>query len=448
MSHAKTLLFSDAERGPKGPLRTGTVACIVAIYLATRLVAWIGAYTGASFEFAIRYRLTPPLDTHEARLRVELSNPESEASRDRERLLEDFAPLCRFDGVHYRTIVEGGYRYKPARPDSPQNEKEQNIAFFPLFPLVARGMAALAGSARSGMMLTSHLASLAAAFAFFLWMRWRVDERSAYFGLALLFCLPQACYYSFGYAESCTLLLTVAICWLLEAGRGWWAAIACGLATATRPTAAGLIPMAALYSWFSRKDEPASRVLPRILAMMVVGAAGIAAYAIFLTIKFGSPLVYFTNFRMGWVTDKARADWLQYLTLARVWDQFKHFGRAFADVPASLVELLNPFAWNMPTNFWILFLCLAGLARVPKSFRPLLLLGPLIFLQSYLASGGATFGVQPMSRYMAVTAPAFVVWGAWAAREWPVGLRCGVLAGLLLLQFVWALRFGLGEWSS
>lgn len=85
---------------------------------------------------------------------------------------------------------------------------------------------------------------------------------------------------------------------------------------------------------------------------------------------------------------------------------------------------------------------------MPRSFRPLLALGPLIFLHSYLASGGAKFGIEPIGRYMAVAVPALIVLAAWCQREWkPVG-RYVLLTLLLLIQAAWAFRFGLQEWSG
>jgi hypothetical protein len=104
--------------------------------------------------------------------------------------------------------------------------------------------------------------------------------------------------------------------------------------------------------------------------------------------------------------------------------------------------------WNVPLNLFILFLSLVGLPRVPRSFRPLLALGPLIFLHSYLASGGAKFGVEPIARYTAVSVPAFVVLGAWCMREWRPATRHLLLTFLILLQAAWAFRFGLQEWSG
>lgn len=447
MKPAARLLFDDAERGPK-PVHTGRAfAAVLAIFFATRLLAWTFAYTGSLVTFRIENKLENPFEKHIERLAPLLADPNTPEGAGFRRLMMNFSPLCRFDGDHYRSIVEHGYSYKPVTAETPQKEREQNIAFFPLFPMLARPFAALFNSPRAGMVFVSNGCALLAAWLLFCWVSWRIDPAVAYFAVAAVLCLPQACYYSFAYAESCTLLLTVATLYMADRQRFGLAALFCGLATATRPTAAALAPMLLLAYWWN-SPLPRAQRFRRLLALGPLAVSGIAAYALFLTVRFGSPLVYFANFRAGWVPDRHRADWFQFLTFARVWDQFKHFGRAIGGLPASLPELLNPFAWNMTINFMILFLSLAGMKRVPASFRPLLLLGPFIFLQAYLASGGATFGVQPISRYMAVAASAFVVLAVWCVREWPAGLRYGLLTFFVVLQGAWAFRFGMGEWSS
>lgn len=445
MEPRPSLLFTDSVCGAKPTDRAVyDWAAVVAVYFATRLLVWTFAYTGSLIEFRIAQRLEPPMYQHEERLRSVFQDAGAPETRDFRRLLMDFAPLCRFDGDHYRSIVEGGYLYRPVTPEMTAPQRQQNIAFFPLYPMLAWLAKPLTGGARAGMVLVSHLCSLAAVLVLFHWVRWRIDAATARFAVAITLCLPQSCYYCFGYAESCTLLLTVCTLYLLDRKAELPAAVACGLATATRPTAAALAGVFLIHPMGSRGRGR----MRRVLLLLPLALSGIAAYAVYLTIRFGSPWVYFENFRVGWVPDASRADWLEFMTFARVWDQFKHFGRALAAPPASCVELLNPFAWNMVINLAILFISLAGMVRVPRSFRPLLLLGPFIFMQAYLASGGATFGVQPISRYMAVSVSAFVVLAAWCVREWPIGLRHGLLTLLVVLQAAWAFRFGMGEWSS
>ncbi len=452
----RPLLFDDppplpttapaATDAPRAGLISGLLRVLL-IFLATRLVVWVAAYSGALMQFRIEHGLTPPWEKHTRAMGAALGDPDSPARQRAAELLGNFAPLCRFDGGHYRSIIEGGYRYiRPAPGETDRKKLEQNIAFFPLYPLLCRPLARWLGTFPA-MVLVSHVAALSAAALLYLWIRRRIDEATALTAVALLLTLPSACYFSFGYAESTTLGLTAATLWLLDARRFGSAAVCSGLATASRPTALALAAVSALAYWCNGGGDWRRR-LRRLVPLGLVAAAGLIVYAVFLTMRYGSPLVYLANFKAGWVPDAKRADWFQYLTLARVWDQFKYFGHALAGFPVGLVQLANPFAWNMPLNLFLLAVSLAGLPRVPRSFRPLLALPPLVFLHAYLASGGATFGVEPIGRYMAVSLPAIVVLAVWTVREWRWGGRAALLAFFVLLQAAWAFRFGLDEWSG
>jgi hypothetical protein len=244
-----------------------------------------------------------------------------------------------------------------------------------------------------------------------------------------------------------TIFLIVATLWLADVDRLVLATVACGLATATRPTALGLVVVLALIHWTHARNAGARRWLH--LCILLLGAsAGIALYAAYLAYDFGSPLVYISNFRVGWLGAGEERDWFALATFARVWDQFKYFGRAFSDFPESIAVLARPLTWNMPATLAVLFLSLAGMKRVSRDFRAYLLLAPLIFLQAHLAAGWTNFGVEPMSRYTAVAAPAFVVCGVWIAKEWSGGARIAFFAIVLLLQASWAFHFGLGDWAG
>ena len=142
------------------------------------------------------------------------------------------------------------------------------------------------------------------------------------------------------------MLLVVAL-WLMDRRAFVPAAIVCGLASAARPTAAGIIGVLMLAYWFNRGDS-AGRRLARLAPLSLVASGGLFGYAAYLAYRFGSPLVYFTNFRAGWVRDEARASWFEYLTLARVWDQFKYIGRLVEDFPVGLVNATHSFLLEYP----------------------------------------------------------------------------------------------------
>jgi hypothetical protein len=451
VSAPTSLLFDDRPLSPALPAQRSSARAlllVVLLFAGTRLLTWSATYYGAFLLFRIEHRLDSPIEQHERRLAEQGAAREGPEYQGFYELFHDLAPLCRFDGVHYRSIIDGGYQYKLPAPDTTDRSAlEQNIAFFPLYPLLVRPLTATL-STPGAMILVSHACALAAALLLFTWIRSRINETVAFWTVAFTFCLPPAVYYSYGYAESVTLLVFVAALWLMDRGAFWAAALVCALATAARPTALGLaVVLVATYGCNSADPRPRKQLKAPVLGL--IGAGGLAAYALFLWCQFGSPLVYFDNFRAGWVPDRHRADWLAFLTLTPVWEQFKYFRNLIAFVPPiGLVNAANTLMWNMPLNLFLIFLSLAGLRRVPRSFRPLLLLAPLIFLQSYAASGGAKFGLEPIARYMAVAVPALVVLAAWSVRCWrPVG-RYLLLLFFVLIHAAWALRFGLQEWSG
>ena len=416
---------------------------VIAIYLLTRLVIWTGAYTGSFLHFRMRFAMHHPFEFYVEELGDALADPASEQSRWLATYLRDLNPLVRFDGQHYRSIIEGGYDY---RPPEPGERLEQNIAFFPLYPLTCRLLTG-ALPANIAMVLVAHMATLAAVVLLYIWLRGKVDHHAALWATICVLALPSSCYLAFGYAECLTLLLFVIVCMLIDRGWFWPAAIVCGLATATRPTAIVMAPILLLAFWL-RNPAPPRRKLMLLMPLGLLAITGIAAYAAFLTSEFGSPFVYSANFRNGWVPDHNRGDWLEYIALARVWYQFKHLLRVIVDFPLGLVELVNPRTWNLPLTFFLIWASLAGLWRVPPRFRPLLLIGPLTFIQAYLASGGAEFGVLPIARYMTAAVPTLAVVGIWMAREWSPAARHFTLAAMLVLQGLWALHFTMLEWPG
>ncbi len=443
MAHSK-LLFSDSPTAAPSAvsLRRG-LAWVAAVYLLTRLVIWTGAYAGTFISFRMTFAMYHPFEYYARDMQAQLDDPSSEQSRWLATYMLDLNPLLRFDGQHYKSIVTGGYKYVTPEPGE---RLEQNIAFFPLYPLICRPFATLLGT-NVAMVLVAHLATLVAVILLYVWIRGKVDHHAALVVAACTMCLPSSCYLALGYAECMTLLTFVIVCMCVDRRWFWAAALACGFATATRPTAVVMVPVF-LLAYGLDDSTPIRRRLAMLIPLGLVAGAGIALYAAFLHHEYGSAFVYAENFRNGWVPDKDRGDWIEYLLMARVWYQFKHLAQVVISFPLGLVELVNPRTWNMPLTFFMLFVSIAGMWRVPARFRPLLLVGPLTFAQAYLASGGAAFGIVPIARYMATAVPTLVVLGIWMAREWRPLTRHMLLGAMLVMQGLWAFHLTLIEWPG
>lgn len=193
------------------------------------------------------------------------------------------SPLARWDSVWFLSIANLGY----GSAGSPRT------AFFPLYPLLSRGVGELGGGSEEAVLVAAYLISLSALGAA-LYLLHRLTElelgRAAAGPTVLLLCVfPASVFLGAPYSES--LFLAVSIGAFYAARTGHWAAAgaAAGAASATR--SAGillLLPLAILY-W--QGTDPGRRLRPH-LAWLALVPAGLVAYAVFLAIAHGDPLAF------------------------------------------------------------------------------------------------------------------------------------------------------------
>src|SRR5215218_3555683 len=187
------------------------------------------------------------------------------------------APLARWDSVWYLRIADSGYRGDSAR-----------AAFFPLYPLLVRGVGTLFGGSHAALLAAAYLVSLTAFLAALVLLH-RLTElelgrRLARPVLLLLAVFPAALYFGAPYSESLFLLLAVGAFYTARTDRWAWAGACAGLAAATRSAGILLLLPLALIWWSSRPRRP------RDAAWLALGAAGVAAYAGWLGLVDGDAL--------------------------------------------------------------------------------------------------------------------------------------------------------------
>jgi len=220
-------------------------------------------------------------------------------------------PLARWDAVWFLTIANGGYD----GADSPRH------AFFPLYPLLARGLGELGGGGSAAVLLAAYAVSLAAFFAALVLLHrltaLELGRRAAWPTLLLVCVFPPSLYFGAPYSESLFLLCSVGAFYAARTGSWAWAGAAAAGASATR--SAGvllLLPLLFLYLYGPRADGPSPRsggsgrgrlgsraadllatfapryrVAPSIL-WLAVAPAGLVAYAVHLGIAYGDPLSF------------------------------------------------------------------------------------------------------------------------------------------------------------
>lgn len=199
-----------------------------------------------------------------------------------------------WDALRFLQIAQNGYRDIDDTP------------FFPLFPLLIRGVAWLFGNQGQPAIgiLLSNLALLGSLFVLYRLAEDMLGERVGRRTLLYLCIFPTAFFFFAAYNESLFLLLTSGTFLALRRQR-WWIAGALGLLAALTRSAGALLVLPYLYEVWASKDVPlatekrpglvaqAWAVLPRSLPVLLI-PLGTLSYCLFCWRTFGNPLVFAT----------------------------------------------------------------------------------------------------------------------------------------------------------
>ncbi|HUE86591.1 MAG TPA: mannosyltransferase family protein [Vicinamibacterales bacterium] len=200
---------------------------------------------------------------------------------------------ARWDTGWYMDVANSGYRWTPSRIT-----QQQNIAFFPAYPMLMRyGSLFLGRELMWTGVLISWVSFFAAMVYLYRFTRERFGDDAARVALALLASYPFAVYFSTAYTESLFLLTVVGACYHFERNQLWRAGAWALLAGLSRPNGCllsivlGLIAVRPLWpfrfggmrlrDWMGIADRLAVAALPG-LGMLIY-----STYIFFLT---GHPL--------------------------------------------------------------------------------------------------------------------------------------------------------------
>ena len=212
------------------------------------------------------------------------------------------SPLARWDAVWYLGVADSGYQ----SADSPRT------AFFPLYPLLARGVGELGGGSRAAVLLASFAVSLGALLvALVLLYRLtalEVGRQAAAAAVLLLCAFPASLFLGAPYSESLFLAASIGAFYAARTGHWAWAGAAAGAASATR--SAGVLVGFALvfiYLYGPRLDRPGEAPMPgrgwlaslrpvhalrSDVAWLLLAPLGLVAYVTYLGIAHGDPLAF------------------------------------------------------------------------------------------------------------------------------------------------------------
>ncbi|HEX4055519.1 MAG TPA: hypothetical protein VHX86_14740 [Tepidisphaeraceae bacterium] len=361
--------------------------------------------------------------------------------------------LAQVDGQFYKEIAESGYSY--------DEQTFSNVAFFPAFPLSARWLSRATGLGTvCSLLVVSNGCCLAAFLLMASYTRhrtraWataeRVSKLKGTIDEALLerqpaissevtthtllaMCLvPMTFFFRMPYSEA--MFLAIAILTLYAIVLNWplvVVAFFAGLATSVRPVAIALVLPVMWYAWVTSRSK--WHAVGRFSYAVPLASWGLAAYMMFLYLRFGQPLAFaHTQLNQHMRPPAASADRvLSLLSWSPIYDAYNPaspgYWRALHNSPSRIfsMQFFNPIYWVAT----VLLVAWGKWKRWMSAYEVLLSI-PLLAIP-YLTLGYEV-RMNSQARYATAVFPVYIVLGRIFARmPWVISVAIFALFGFLL----------------
>jgi hypothetical protein len=207
----------------------------------------------------------------------------------------------RWDAGWYEQIAARGYTYSAT--------EQSAAAFFPVYPLLMRGVMSLGIPVFLAGMLVTWAAGLTSVVLFSRWVA-QVKPEAANLSTWLLVLWPFAFFlYGAVYSDAVFLALVTGAFLLLERRQVLPATLLGMLATATRPVGAAVV-VGLLVRHFELARREGRTLSPRD-ALPALAGLGLVAFMVFLGGQFGDPFGFMTT-QVGWGQLSGPGAWLKY----------------------------------------------------------------------------------------------------------------------------------------
>ncbi len=307
-------------------------------------------------------------------------------------------PWHRWDTNRYLKIAVSGY------------QADENVAFFPLYPLLIRVVGTLLGGQwLLAALLLSSLAACASFIVLYEMVRRQYGEPVAQRALLFLVAFPMSFFFFAAYTESIFLLFVLLAFASAQAGRWGRAELSCALAALTRPPGAGLV-VPLILVWYEQYKHHAAR--KRELFLLALSAMMGAVHWVYLLLVFGDPGVWSQG--VAW---------------------WRTYGWPGESILLAVKELLSGSTWNLGNSItdlaaFVFFIAVLvwGASRLPRAwtlYSVITLLVPLFTVQTLVPM----LPLASLPRYGLVLFPVFV---ALALKPHPRLQMIGLTLSLLL----------------
>ncbi|MDO8736627.1 MAG: glycosyltransferase family 39 protein [Thermoleophilia bacterium] len=316
-----------------------------------------------------------------------------------------------WDANWYMSIIVEGYQWVAG--------DQSNVAFFPLYPMAARGGGwLLGGNYLLGGLLLSSAFMLGGMVFLYRLVRDEYGDDLARRSVWLLAIFPTSVFFTTLYTESLFLMASVAA--FYYARRSSWALAGVWgmLAALTRVT--GMLLLLPLgWEYLSQKNFSLSRIRPAVLWLALV-PVGLFIYMGYLYNSFSEPLAFAKTQATGWGHE-----------FKLPWGSFGH------DISFLLDQSELWVIYELAATALLVALIVAGVRKLPGSYTVYMVMSLLLPL-----TGGTT---KSMSRYLLVVFPLFILMAMFTKRR-PALIAVSAVSILLLAMSTVA--FVTGRWVA
>lgn len=324
----------------------------------------------------------------------------------------------RWDTTWYLLIADVGYQ-----------ADDRSAAFFPLYPMLVRGIAPLVpGNTIVAALMVSSLACIAALTLIHRLTTSALGIDDARRTVFYLLAFPTAFFLLAAYNESLFIALAVGSLYCMHRGRWWWAGALAGAASATR-LAGILLGLAFIYEYLRQRGFSWRRIRLDALAMVLV-PAGLLGYMAYCQYLFGNPLA-FLKAQEAW--SRADFSW-PWITVGRIMEMLSTTDSYFQpdDIRniANLAAAIGALA--------LLVLALVGPWRLGGDFAYLVIFAAAVVLLPLTHPLATYYPLSSLWRYVLECTPAFMVLGRMGRNQ---HLDRAYLFAALMLQGAMVISF-------
>jgi Gpi18-like mannosyltransferase len=321
----------------------------------------------------------------------------------------------RWDSGWYNDIVKNGYSYDP--------NQQSNVAFFPLYPLLVKLIAAITSLDEPiAALLLSNLCLVIALFFVYKISSIYLSKKGSDRVLVLMLLFPTSFFYSSFYTESLYLLVISASFYFFLNKKYLLSGIWGCLATLVRVP--GLLLLFSFgfelgWNYFTKKEK-----LTKEIFYLLLIPCGLIAYMLFLYFKFKEPLAFLTIQKLWGRSDNI-------FPLITLIIAFKNINFLFPKDPANAINFLDFF-------FSVSFLGLLIVALIKNLLNSSLLVFSFLSILLPLTTG-TTISIM---RYILPLFPIFIVLGYLCKNNYFYGFLVFFFTYLLSILFLW-----FGNWG-